>query len=438
MTPSARIKAILDLFAIFEKSPVPMDVTIGDYMRGRRYIGSKDRRFIVEHVYGIVRAKARLDWWLQRVSFGDPDNHRHRLLTWLFLGRGHDLPYISSLFDDSRYGASALSGNEGQLLEQLQAEAKDGLMHDEMPLAARVECPAEYEDRLKAVYGDDFEHELGAMIDGATLDMRVNLNGADKAQVIASLEKDGVQVEQTPYSPWGLRALDKAYLSKTKAFNKGHVAIQDEGSQMISAACGVKPGMQVLDYCAGGGGKTLALAACMKNKGRLVAMDVDERRLERAKPRFKKAHILDIVEVRPLSEERHRKWLCRQKGTFDIVLTDVPCSGSGTWRRNPDTKWINFGPELDALVQVQGEILDKVAKTVKPGGRLIYATCSLFREENEAQVEAFLERHDSFELVPFSAAWTYGDVPDHGEPYMRLSPYKHKTDGFFAAILQKK
>jgi len=437
MTPAARIKAILELLENFKVSPVPMDVTIGDYMRGRRYIGSKDRRFIVEGIYTIARAQARITWWLEKMSFGDPENSRHRVLAWLILANGHDIPYIQGVFDGSQYGAALLSDSEIELLEQLSAEFTKAFQHKDMPEATRVECPPQHEQKLRAVYGENFIDEMSAMMGEAPLDVRVNIGAKEREEVRASLLKDGVQMQETPYSPWGLRAQSKAFMSKTKAFNKGHVAIQDEGSQMIAALCDVKPGMQVLDFCAGGGGKTLALAACMKNKGRLVATDIDTRRLERARPRLKKAHILDIVEIRPLEDERHRKWLRRQKGTFDVVIADVPCSGSGTWRRNPDTRWREFGPSLEELVVTQAEILDKIAKTVKPGGRLVYATCSLFEEENEKQIERFLKDHEDFKLVPFADAWPYETPAGIEGDYMRLSPYKHKTDGFFASALQK-
>jgi 16S rRNA (cytosine967-C5)-methyltransferase len=192
--------------------------------------------------------------------------------------------------------------------------------------------------------------------------------------------------------------------------------------------------MQVIDFCAGAGGKTLALADAMRTKGRIVAMDTDARRLEKARPRFKRARVSDIVEVRPLSDERSRKWLKRQKGTFDLVLADVPCTGTGTWRRNPDMRWRVYGPPLDELLTAQAEILERVARTVKPGGRLVYATCSLLPEENERQVEAFLARHPEFEAVP-------PDVPGlelGAGPYLRLTPLRHNTDGFFAAVLERK
>jgi 16S rRNA (cytosine967-C5)-methyltransferase len=231
----------------------------------------------------------------------------------------------------------------------------------------------------------------------------------------------------------------KAFLSKTKPFVKGWIDIQDEGSQMIAYLTGAKPGMQVLDYCAGAGGKTLALANMMQVKGRIVAMDTEAGRLAKARERFRRAHVTDIIEVRPLSDEQHRKWLKRQKGTFDVLLLDVPCTGSGTWRRNPDMRWRQYGPDLAELMQTQEEIMEKTAITVKPGGRMVYATCSLFPAENEDRVNAFLAAHPEFEAVPVQEAWPEGAAPYPGPgPYMRLSPSKSGTDGFFAAVLKRK
>jgi 16S rRNA (cytosine967-C5)-methyltransferase len=189
----------------------------------------------------------------------------------------------------------------------------------------------------------------------------------------------------------------------------------------------------VIDYCAGAGGKTLALADAMRNKGRIVAMDTDSRRLEKARPRFKRAGVSDIIEVRALDDERSRKWLKRQKGTFDLALADVPCTGTGTWRRNPDMRWRSYGPPLEALLRVQAEILDRIARTLKPGGRLVYATCSLLPEENERQIEAFLERHPDFAPVVPDGPGATAD-----NPYMRLTPFRHNTDGFFAAVLERR
>jgi 16S rRNA (cytosine967-C5)-methyltransferase len=413
-----------------EKSPVPMDLTVGDYMRSRRYIGSKDRADIVERLYRIVRHKSRLTWMLERS--GASATPRTLLIACFVLVEGtDDLP---RLFDGSKYGPAVLDEAEISLIEKL----KNGdLNTPDMPDTVRCECPLQYESSLRAYFGKDFEPELAAMTSGAPLDVRVNLLKSARDQVQESLAKDGVKTDMLRWSPWGLRVQGKVYLSETKAFRAGLVDIQDEGSQLIALACNAHPGMQVLDYCAGAGGKTLALAGAMQKKGRIVAMDLEESRLAKARDRFRRAQVSDIIEPRPLSDERHRKWLRRQKQTFDIALLDVPCSGTGTWRRNPDTRWRTYGPSLDELVKTQSEILDRVAPVVKPGGRLVYATCSLLPEENENQVEAFLARNPDFKLLPLADAWGEGlEVPCTGD-YMRLTPLRHNTDGFFAAVLQR-
>jgi 16S rRNA (cytosine967-C5)-methyltransferase len=429
MTPDARIKATIELLGHIAKSPVPMDTTVGDYMRGRRYIGARDRANIAERVYDIVRARARLGWWLEKT--GARDTPRNRVILWLALAELKSGVFdIAELFAGGKYGAEKLTGEE----LELAASLKDKPLDDpEMPLAVRVECPPDYEEWLRAAFGGDFEIEMRAMIAGATLDLRVNTAKASREEVQAALEKDRVPTDPTPYAASGLRARHKAYLAKTKAFVKGWIDIQDEGSQLTAQICAARPGMQVIDYCAGAGGKTLALADAMRNKGRIVAMDTDSRRLEKARPRFKRAGVSDIIEVRALDDERSRKWLKRQKGTFDLVLADVPCTGSGTWRRNPDMRWRTYGPPLEALLAVQAEILDRVARTLKPGGRLVYATCSLLPEENERQIEAFRQRHPDFEPVVPDAPGTSAD-----NPYLRLTPFRHNTDGFFAAVLEKR
>jgi 16S rRNA (cytosine967-C5)-methyltransferase len=432
MTPAARIKATIELLGHIAASPVPMDTTVGDYMRSRRYIGARDRANIAERVYDIMRARARLGWWLEKT--GVQDTHRYRVICWLMLAELKGGAFgIADLFAGGRYEPEPLTREE----RALAAHLKDRSLDDpDMPVAVRVECPPEYEDRLHASFGGEFEAELNAMIAGATLDLRVNASKASREDVQAALRKDGVQTDPTPYASSGLRARDKAYLAKTKAFIKGWIDIQDEGSQLTAQICEARPGIQVIDYCAGAGGKTLALADAMRNKGRIVAMDSDRRRLEKARPRFKRAGVSDIVEVRPLDDERNRKWLKRQKGTFDLALADVPCTGTGTWRRNPDMRWRVYGPSLEELLAVQADILDRVARTVKPGGRLVYATCSLLPEENERQVEAFRQRHPEFApVVPAAGGAALGMGPE--SPYMRLTPYRHNTDGFFAAVLRK-
>ena len=425
MKPSARINAGLEIWSAIHAAPVPMDAVIGDYMRSRRYVGSKDRAAIVQRTYNMMRHYARLGWWLEEA--GAEDNSRTRMIAWLVRGEGADVKRVQGLFDGSQYAPISLSDDEEKLCKLFINKDINDLR---MPEHVRAECPPKHAETLQALWGGDFAKQMQAMLQEATLDLRVNRFLIDREGAAKSLAKDKIATDPTPYAPQGLRCQGKAYLAKSKAFHKGWIAIQDEGSQLIASLCEAKPGMQVLDYCAGGGGKTLALAADMQRKGRIVAMDTDARRLEKGRQRYKKAQLADIIELRPLVEEKNRKWLRRQKGSFDVVLTDVPCSGSGTWRRNPDSRWFQHGPPLEELLPIQAEILDKVAPCVKPGGRLVYATCSLFPAENEDQVEAFLARHPDFTLIPPTN-------PELGTPYMRLSPLTHSTDGFFAAVLQR-
>jgi 16S rRNA (cytosine967-C5)-methyltransferase len=446
MKPQARVQATIDILEKTNQSRVPMDSVTGDYMRGRRYIGSKDRANVAGRVYDMTRAHARIGWHLDRA--GHADTARARAIAWLALGEDANAKRIDDLFDGSKYAPAPLDENEKSLAQKLEGQPLD---HADMDAATRTECPPAYAEKLQELFGADFETEMQAMLQPAALDMRANIFLADREKVQNQLRAAGIETDPTPYSPWGLRARGKAYLAKTKAFAKGWVEIQDEGSQLIACICDAQPGMQVLDYCAGAGGKTLALAAAMQRKGRIVAMDTDERRLEKGRDRFRKAQVADIIEVRPMTDNRHRKWLRRQKETFDVVLCDVPCSGTGTWRRNPDMRWHHYGPPLEELLGVQAEILERIASCVKPGGRLVYATCSLLADENEDQVEKFLSAHPEFSVlspsVILSEAKDRGNghqilqplarLQDDTGKYMRLTPHRHGTDGFFAAVLRR-
>ncbi len=429
MIISARMKAVLEVLERIAKSPVPMDLTIGDYMRNRRYIGSKDRADVVERVYGMVRHHARINWALEQAGASEI-TPRLQLLAYLKLVEEKSDPSV--FFDGTKYAPHEMDDDEQKIIVSLPQN------FDAAPDEIKCECPPQYAGSLRNYFGADLVSEMEALCHGATLDLRINCVAGDRETIQASLIKDGIETVDAPYSPWGLRVKGKVYLSETKAFRGGKIEIQDEGSQLIALACDVKPGMQVMDYCAGGGGKTLALASAMMVKGRIVAMDLDAGRLAKAKTRFKRARVSDIIETRPLSDEKSRKWLRRQKQSFDVVLADVPCSGTGTWRRNPDTRWRNYGPSVDDLILVQADILERVAGVVKTGGRLVYATCSLLPEENEQQIEKFLGAHPEFELADLASVWPEGCKPPCGGNYMRLTPKRHNTDGFFAAILIRK
>jgi 16S rRNA (cytosine967-C5)-methyltransferase len=431
MLPAARVQATIDLLEGIEKAPIPMDGVCGDYFRARRFIGSKDRADIAERVYAVMRAQGRLDWHLARTGMETP-TPRARVLAHLILGEGRAREALDTLFCGGRYAPAPLSEAECARADLLRAAALDS---PDMPEAVRAECPPESEAGFRRVFGVDFEPQTRAFIPAATLDLRINPRAGDREAIRAALAAEGVVSTPTPFSPLGLRVEGKAFLGKTKPFTKGWVEIQDEGSQLAALLCAAGPGMQVLDYCAGAGGKTLALAATMAVKGRIVAMDSQAQRLEKTRTRLRRAGVADIVEVRPLSDEKNRKWLRRQKGTFDAVLADVPCSGSGTWRRNPDLRWRRHGPDVETLKATQAEILDRVAHTLKPGGRLVYATCSVLAEENEDQIEAFLARTPGFFLRPLAEVWPLETPAPGPGPYLRLTPRDHNTDGFFAAVL---
>jgi len=407
-----------------------MDNTLRDYMKNRRYIGSKDRKYIVELVYDVVRASARLGWWLDKVGLEDAP--RARVIAYLMLN-GMSVHDLTIRFVDEDHCTGVLTNDESAAIKKLEGQK---LSIPDMPEIIQAECPEWAEDDLRKIFGKDFVLHLTAMLEPAQIDLRVNTIRLTVEQAQDSLAKDGVETVKTKYAPAGLRCLDKPYMSATKAFHKGFVEIQDEGSQLIAHVCDVKPGMRVLDFCAGGGGKTLGLAAKMEGKGIIFAMDNSTRRLEKGRRRYKKAGIHN-VEVRSLEDDKNRKWLRRQKDAMDVVLVDAPCSSSGTWRRNPDLRWNWYGPTLEEITLLQAEILERVADKVKPGGRLVYATCSLFTRENEERIDKFLAKHSEYKLLNIPEIWPKGTECPVSGPYLRLNPKDHGTDGFFTAVLQR-
>ena len=433
MTPAARLQAVIDLLTEIDETPRPADAVMSAYFRARRYIGSKDRNAVAQTAYAILRRHARLSWWLERE--GHPPTPRARVLANEILGEGKPAASVKALFDGSKFGPAALAPDEAKLANALDSHT---LEHPEMPETVRVECPPWAEAPMRAALGDRFAVEMRTLLDPAPLDLRINPVKADRDSARKALERARITAEPTRWSPLGLRVHGRPPLSTVDAFKNGLVEIQDEGSQLVALAVAPKPGQQVVDFCAGAGGKTLAIAALMKNKGRVVACDVLAGRLKRAAERFRRAGLHNI-EAHPLSSERD-PWVKRHKRKFDRVLVDAPCSGTGTWRRNPDSRWRHLGPGLEELVPLQASILDSAARLVKPGGRLIYATCSMLPDENEQQVAAFLETHPDFTVKPVAEVWAEEDAgtPPAEGPYLRLTPARHDTDGFFAAVLERK
>lgn len=428
MRQAGRIFETIQILHRMTQSPVPMDRVCGDYFRNRRAIGSKDRADIAERVYRIMRHHARISWWADQC--GIDASPRIRVLIALVLLEGVEDP--AELFTGDKHTPDMLSDEEAKILPILLSGS---IEPDNMPILTRLECPPAYAERLQARYGDNFEAELRAMQQAAGLTIRVNTVKTTRDDLAKTLKADGVETTPTRYSADGLHIQGKVFLGNHKSYQKGLFEIQDEGSQLIAALCAAQPKMQVLDFCAGSGGKTLALAAAMRNAGRIVAMDIEGRRLEKSRPRLRRSDIHN-VELRSLQDEKNRKWLRRQKAAMDVVLVDAPCSGAGTWRRHPDTRWHVYGPSLQELLVTQADILDRVAPLVKHGGRLVYATCSILQDENEDQISAFLHRHPDYKILPLAQAISgVSDIPQCDGDMMSLSPHRQGTDGFFACAL---
>ena len=431
MTPSARIQATIDILERLGIENRPADALVSAYFRTRRFIGSKDRSEIAARVYAVLRHHARLGWWLARVEA--EDTPRNRVIAELTLAEGVAVKDMGRLFSGETYAPIPLDGPEDKLVK---ATAGQPLDHPDMPKPVRSEIPDWAAASLETNFGDRYEAEVAALLDQAPLDLRVNELRGTRDEVVQTLTAGKLDVVPTPLSPLGIRVKGRPQLGRHPAFQSGLIEVQDEGSQLIALLVDARPGQQVVDFCSGAGGKALAMAARMRGKGRVVACDVSKGRLDRGKERLRRAGI-DNVEPRLLENERDR-WVKKQRGKFDRVLVDAPCSGTGAWRRNPDARWRPM--DLERLLGVQREILDSAARLAKPdGGRVIYATCSLLREENEAQVEGFLASHPDYRLVPVETVWdeAVGTGPAPTSGMLRLSPAANGTDGFFVAVLER-
>ena len=380
---------------------------------------------MLDLLHALLRHRARLGWWLERLA--SPDTTRNRLLAWLVLAEGQGADQMNRLFA----GAKALSEAEIALVRQLRGS---GIDHPDMAEALRLECPDWAVGPLRQRFGAAFATEMAATLSPAPLDLRVNPMRSTRAAVLRGLKELGLRAEATRLAPQGIRIRERLSLARLPGLKTGEIEIQDEGSQMVALLVDARPGERVVDFCAGAGGKTLAIAAQMLNKGHIIACDVNEARLKRCAERLRRAG-LHNAETRVLASETDR-WIKRHKGGFDRVLVDAPCSGTGTWRRNPDARWRAPELGLQTLVALQARILASAARLVKPGGRLVYATCSMLVEENEAQVAAFLAAHPGFSVVPLQKVAAHVTTSDHPD-FLSLTPARHDTDGFFAAVLQR-
>ena len=430
MTPAAQLQAIVEILEKLEKNPSAADKLVREWGRAHRFAGSHDRKAITARLYAVLRSQGRLSW---RTRSNSP-----RLLVFASLvDEGTNLEELDALCNGAVHHPAPLSIDERAALTSLPDET--------MPLWARANVPPFLEESLKRALGEDLEREILALNERAPLDLRVNTLKTSRANAIEALVAQGHSASPCPYSPYGLRFVPGAPIDRTPLYENGDIEIQDEGSQLAALiALGGPATQQVVDYCAGAGGKSLAMASAMANRGQIHASDTDKSRLNRLELRKTRAGTRNLQIHPPFSLG------LAIPGGADLVLLDVPCSGSGAWRRNPENRWRLTPERFKEHCARQGELLEEGARLVKPGGRLAYVTCSLFREENEDQIGAFLQRHADFKAVPALEAWAAA-LPDVAPPAslmqtfsesgasgaIRLYPGRDGTDGFFICILKR-
>ncbi|VTU33618.1 RsmB/NOP family class I SAM-dependent RNA methyltransferase [Variovorax sp. RA8] len=423
MHPRALLEACADLVGLVLKFEHPADQVVSRYFREHRHLGPRERATLAETVYAVLRKKLLFDHLSP--SGSGPKERRMAIL---------------GFYGPRDFLKSALSDVEKRWLDQC-----DGVKPEDLLERHRHNLPEWLVAPLKAQLGEGFWPLVQSLQQSAPLDLRVNALTDKRADVQKELALAGVQATVTPFSPWGLRIDGKPALAKLDAFARGAVEVQDEGSQLLALLLDAKRGEMVVDFCAGAGGKTLAIGATMRSTGRLYAFDTSAHRLDALKPRLARSK-LSNVHPAAIAHERDER-IKRLAGKIDRVLVDAPCSGLGTLRRNPDLKWRQSPKAIEELTAKQAAILQSAARLVKPGGRLIYATCSVLPEENEAIAEAFGAAHPEFEaldVAPLLGALKVADPEnlcaggEAGGRYLRLWPHRHSTDGFFAAVWQRK
>ncbi len=439
MTPGARIQATIELLEQIWSGSAPADHVVDAYFKRRRYAGSSDRRAVIDRLYQVIRSRARLDWWIDRTGGTLEPGARTRLIADLALSDKSSPEQTGHIFNGSTHCPSALTVAELELANNLYGRP---LTNQDMPRPVAYEYPGWMDRSFSALWGDRLATEISALNQTAPLDLRVNTLKATREEAQASLAGEGIESQATPLSPLGLRVAGKKRLGGTQAFRHGLVEVQDEGSQILAQLCGAEPGMRVVDFCAGAGGKTLALAAAMTEgrrlNGQLIACDISERRLQRMEPRLKRAGA-NGVRTQTIAA-KNDDWIDRNNQKWDRVLCDAPCTGTGVWRRDPDAKWRFSLTDLDDIIDQQRSVMTQASTLLKPGGRLIYATCSLLQEENEQQLACFFNNNDMFSALPIDQIWaeTIGGPPPPPGPCLRLSPASTGTDGFFAAVLERR
>jgi len=418
MHPNALLELCAELVTAVNKLDAPADATVSAFFRQHKNLGQRERASLAETVYALLRERLKFQNLAQ--SGSGPMSRRLAILAW----RGSD-----------SFLGGALSPAEKQWLQQVQAISADSLQP-----RLRHNLPDWLAEPLLARLGEaEFWQLASALNEAAPLDLRVNTLKLKREEAQAQLAAAGIDAVPTPYSPIGLRIAGKPALNKLELFTQGGVEVQDEGSQLLALLLAPKRGEMVVDFCAGAGGKTLALGAAMRNTGRLYAFDVSGHRLDALKPRLARSGLSNVYPAQIAHERDDR--IKRLAGKIDRVLVDAPCSGLGTLRRNPDLKWRQSPQAVAELQAKQRAILASAARLVKPGGRLVYATCSLLEAENEVIADEFSAAHPAFKRLDAAEALAKAQVDgadtlvDNGA--LRLWPHRHATDGFFAVAWER-
>ena len=390
----------------------PADQTLSRYFRSHRELGQKARAFIAEASFAVLRRRRSL-------AAAAGSEEPQALL-------------IAALLRVLGFSGRALEGlADPELVRRIRAAPSDAL-----PDAVRADLPDWLWQRLEAEQGRDEAMRIAqGLLNPAPLDLRVNLARASREEVLARFAHDGIEAAPTPYSPAGVRLAGKPAINQHALFRDGLIEVQDEGSQLLAYLLAPRRGEMIADYCAGAGGKTLALAMLMRGAGRVYAMDVSAKRLAALAPRAARAQVNNIHSIALAGDNDARAK--RLAGKLERVLVDAPCSGFGTLRRNPDLKWRHGPGAIDELAQKQRGILEAAARLVKPGGRLLYATCSVLREENEAVAEAFQAAHAEFRPLSCASLLSAQKIALPGGERLRLWSHIHGTDGFFAAAFER-
>jgi len=418
MHPNALLELATDLLHQVMQFEFPADGVVSAFFRQHRDLGSRERHTLAETTYTVLRQRL-LFQHLAQSGKGEMER-RLALLGWQ---------------GNAGFLRAALSEQEQKWLEQVATIDRAAL-----PDKLRHNLPEWLAEPLQASLGEAFWPLVDSLNAPAPLDLRVNTFKARREEVQAAFAAANIDAQPTPYSPWGLRVQGKPALNKLDVFTRGDVEVQDEGSQLLALLTDAKRSEMVVDFCAGAGGKTLALGAAMRNTGRLYAFDTSGHRLAALKPRLARSGLSNVYPVQ-IAHERDER-IKRLAGKIDRVLVDAPCSGLGTLRRNPDMKWRQSPEAVNELRDKQAAILASASRLLKPGGRLVYATCSLLEAENEAIAQAFSESHGrDFKPLPAAEALTRAHVASADTlvsgDFMRLWPHRHGTDGFFAALWER-